>query len=300
MDPVDTRAPTMDPPTLAAPEPYTAIVLAGSRGEGDALAEAVGTRHRALLEVCGVPMLLRVVRALRASPGVGKIIVSIDDPAALVAIPELRSQIADGSVITHVSRPSPSRSVVDIFGGLALDTPVLVTTADHALLTPAMVGHMTTGEAGHADLLVGVVAASRIQAAYPETKRTYLRLRDDAYSGANLFAFRTPAARRAAAFWQRAEQVRKQPWRLVGTFGPTTLLLFLTRRLDLAAAMERVSRAIGARVQAVSLPIPEAAIDVDRESDLALVTRIVRERESGAAGQSGRTPSDLKPPLSGS
>ena len=60
------------------------------------------------------------------------------------------------------------------------------------------------------------------------------------------------------------------------------------------------SHALGARVQAVSLPIPEAAIDVDRESDLALVTRIVRERESGAAGQSGRTPSDRKPPLSGS
>ena len=64
--------------------------------------------------------------------------------------------------------------------------------------------------------------------------------------------------------------------------------------------MERVSRAMGVRVRAVPLPMPEAAIDVDRESDLALVTRILRERGAGAAGQSGRTPSDRKPPLAGS
>ena len=171
MDPLDTRTPAVDPPTTAPRAPYTAIVLAGNRGGNDALADAVGTRHRALLEVCGVPMLLRVVRALRASDGIGRIIVSIDDPAALVGVPELRRQIADGSIVTHVSRPSPSRSVVDILGGLALDTPVLVTTGDHALLTPAMVGLMTTGEAGVADLLVGVVAASRIRAACPDTTR---------------------------------------------------------------------------------------------------------------------------------
>jgi hypothetical protein len=80
------------------------------------------------------------------------------------------------------------------------------------------------------------------------------------------------------AFWRRAERFRKRPWRMVGTFGPITLVLFLLRRLDLEAAFERVSRAVGARVRAIRMPFPEAAIDVDRPADLALVSRLLAER----------------------
>ena len=46
-------------------ERSSALVLAGSRDEGDPLARAQGVRHRALLRGAGVPMLLRVVRALQ-------------------------------------------------------------------------------------------------------------------------------------------------------------------------------------------------------------------------------------------
>ena len=105
------------------------------------------------------------------------------------------------------------------------------------------------------------------------------RLRGEAWSGANLFAFRTERARRAAAWWVRAEAFRKHPWRLVAVFGPISLLLFALRRLDLTGAMRRVSRAVGAEVRAVPLPQAEAAIDVDRPSDLALATRILEQRE---------------------
>ena len=42
--------------------------------------------------------------------------------------------------------------------------------------------------------------------------------------------------------------------------------------------MRRASRAIGARVHAVALSDPEAAIDVDKLEDLELANRILRER----------------------
>ena len=85
--------------------------------------------------------------------------------------------------------------------------------------------------------------------------------------------------RRAAEFWRRAEQHRKSPWRLVGTFGPLTLLLFLARRLDLDAAFRRVSKVIGIEARAIQMPTAEAAVDVDKISDLELVNRIFAERE---------------------
>ncbi len=270
------------PHPQGAPPRFTALVLAGSRGgAGDDLATAQGQRHRALIPVHGVPMLVRVIRTLRAAPSIGAILVSIDDPAALDDVPELRSLVADGALRLRRSESSPSRSVVVVLESLPVGEPVLVTTADHALLTPAMVEHFTLAcRQESADVRVGLVAASLLRARFPESTRTYLPMRDDLYSGANLFAFLTPNAKMAAEFWVRAEAWRKRPWRLALAFGPRALIAFWRRRFDLDAALEQVSRVIGARVRAVRMPFAEAAIDVDRASDLALATRILAEREA--------------------
>jgi len=258
---------------------FNALVLAGRRGSENPFAEVQGETHRALLDVVGVPMLLRVIRALRASSSVERIAVSIDDPAAFEAIPELRELEVRGEIARYASLPSPSRSVQDALNARMLGDRVFLTTADHALLTPEIIDHFAArADQSDADVAVGVVAESVLRAAHPSTTRTYLRFRDGGYSGANLFAFRTKQALRAAEFWVNAEAYRKQPWRLAGAFGPTTLLLFALRRLSLEEALERASRAIGCRIRAVSLPFAEAAIDVDRPSDLALVSEILSAR----------------------
>lgn len=258
---------------------FRAVVLAGHRGGGsDPLARAQGAAHRALLEVCGVPMLVRVVRALRRARAVERIWVSIGEPEALEAQPELAALRAAGELEVHKSLASPSRSALDLLDRLGPGEPVLVTTADHPLLTPAIVDCFTGAAASSdADVLVGAVSGALVRARYPETVRTWVRLRDGDWSGANLFALRTPAARRAVEFWIRAEQLRKHPLRLVGVFGPVTLVLFALRRLDLETGLARVSAAMGVRVRAVPLPFAEAAIDVDRLADLELVTRIFRD-----------------------
>jgi len=171
--------------------------------------------------------------------------------------------------------------VLDVLEGPADGEPVLVVTADHALLSSEMIDTFARAAAAEsADVLVGLVAESLVRARFPDATRTFLRLRGGGYKGANLFAFRTPEARRAAAFWVRAEQFRKQPWRLVGALGPTALLLFVLGRLDVDAAFERLSRAAGARVRPIPLPYPEAAIDVDKPADLDLVCRILAEDDS--------------------
>jgi len=254
-------------------ESYHALVLAGRRGTSDPLDELKAGTHPAMIDVMGVPMLLRVVRALRESGRIDRIAISIDRASALTDA-ELE---AGDRLVHHQSLPSPSRSVRDALSELA--PPVLVTTADHALLTPQIVvDFLERADASGTDLAVGVVEESRIRSAYPEAIRTYLRFREGGYSGANLFAFRTPASLRAAEFWVKAERFRKRPWRLAGVFGPISLLLFALRRLSLDAALARGSAAIGCRVDAVKLPFAEAAIDVDRPSDLALASEILAAR----------------------
>ena len=258
---------------------FNALVLAGRRSAADPLAAAHGKTHRALLDVMGIPMLVRVVRAIRASRGIDRIAVSIDDRAALDSVPELRELAERREITYHASLDSPSRSVRDALNSQLLGKKIIVATADHALLTPEMVDYFIQhAEQSDADIAVGTVTEAVIRAAYPTTTRTYLRFRDGGYSGANLFAFRTERAIRAAEFWMSAEEFRKHPWRLASVFGPKALLLFALRRLSFDAALDRASQAIGCRVRAVPLPFAEAAIDVDHPSDLALASRALQAR----------------------
>ena len=81
----------------------------------------------------------------------------------------------------------------------------------------------------------------------------------------------------------RAERFRKRPWRLVAAIGPGLLVGYLAGRLDLDEALARASRRIGAELRAVSMPRAEAAIDVDRPSDLELAGSILADRETGRA-----------------
>ncbi|MGH6720389.1 MAG: NTP transferase domain-containing protein, partial [Alphaproteobacteria bacterium] len=73
--------------TTTPDEPPTALVLAAARRPDDPIARAAGVDHKALVPVAGVPMLQRVVEALRASGCVGRIVVSIDRAAVLAACP---------------------------------------------------------------------------------------------------------------------------------------------------------------------------------------------------------------------
>ena len=259
--------------------PRQAVVLAGRRSGEDPLAEAAGAVHRALLEIEGEPMLLRVVRFLLTRSSLERVLVNIDRPDLVEALPGWAPLVASGRVALLQSTDSPSRSVLESLDAAGLEhAPVLVTTADHALLDDAMLDAFFAGCEDGTDLCLGLVPSATIRARFPEAKRTYLPFRDERYSGANLFYFRTPASRAAAEFWQRVENDRKQPWKLARAFGLVNLALFVTRRLDLAGAMNRASRVVGAKVHAVALPIAEAAVDVDKLEDLMLVREILEQR----------------------
>jgi GTP:adenosylcobinamide-phosphate guanylyltransferase len=264
--------------------PVTALVLAGSRrGEGDPVARYRQASARCLVTAGGVPMLVRVVRTLAASPWIGAILVSADDGALLDRLPELAALREPGRLRALASTPSLSGSVAAAFA--LAGPPMLVTTADHALLDPAMLDHfLTAADGAAADIAVAMASAAVISAAYPETRRTYVRFRGDGYSGANLFLLRTGAAPRGIEFWRRIERDRKAPWRLARAFGPVLLAAYLLRVATLDQAMRLVSRRLGAAVTAVVMPMAEAAIDVDKPADLDLVEAILARRaRAGAA-----------------
>lgn len=255
-----------------------ALVLAGRRAADEA-GPGGSRRPKALEPVDGVPMLERVVAALVAADCCESIHVCGDDASLVRATPAL-ARLADAGVLRAAAAgASPAASVAAFLASEAGRAPVLATAADHALLTPAMVRHFVeSASASGADAVVAVVEASLFRRRFPHARRTFIPLRGDAVSGANLFLFRTPRGAEVARFWVRAESFRKRPWRMVAVFGPSMLIRFALRRLDLEQALAHAGAVIGAGIAAVRMPFAESAIDVDTPQDLALANRLAAER----------------------
>ncbi len=269
-------------PDLEERGPLAALVLAGERGGENPVAQAAGVSEKCWAPAAGVPMVLRVVDTLRQCRSVSRIAVSLRAGASDANHEALAQRAAGLKLKLLPSGPSPTASILEAVGLLEDPYPLIVTTADHPLLNAEMIDHFWTACAGSdVDVAAAVTPASVIQRAYPETRRTYLRFADGPRSGANLFALLRPEGLEAVRFWQRVERSRKRPWRLMGAFGPRPLLAYLLGRLTVERAASEASRIFGAKAAILDLPFAEAAIDVDKLSDLLLVERILKDREQG-------------------
>lgn len=257
---------------------WTAILLAGQRPGTDPLASHFGETWKALVPVGGEAMLSRAARALLDSPGIDRIVVLAQEHAPLVARPDTAWLDSDAKIRFASSVSSISRSIAAVAGSQAAPWPVLLTTADHALLTPAMVATFLDGVQPDADVAVAMVERRTLLARYPENRRTWLKFRGGAYSGANLFALTSEKARAALDLWATVEQDRKKGLKIVAAFGPWLLLRALTRSISLPRVLELAGARLGLKAQLVALPMPEAAIDVDKPSDHALAEEILASR----------------------
>ncbi len=241
---------------------WTAVILAGQRPGTDALAAAFGETWKALVPFCGEPMVTHVVRTLNASERFSRIIVLAQEPEVL-----RKAVDAGGGAELAESGAGISTSIlkqIDATGDAIW--PLFVTTADHPLLTVAMIDTFLRNADG-AGLAVGMVERAVMQAAYPENRRTWLKFRDGHWSGANLFALGDPAAKAALTLWSAAEQDRKTAWKLFLHFGPWLAFRALTRTIGLGEGLARVGQRMGFSARLVPMPQAEAAIDVDKVSD---------------------------------
>ena len=159
------------------------------------------------------------------------------------------------------------------------ETPVLLTTSDHALLTPQIVDYFCSQALNSGcDVVAAVARHEEVTRFCPETHRTAYRFKDGAYCSCNLFAFLTPRARAAALFWRQVENQRKSPLRIIRTFGLISLIRYLLGGMTFATAVDRVSQRLGFKAGFVILPFPEAAIDVDSVRDWHVVRRLAGEK----------------------
>ncbi len=251
---------------------WTAIVLAGSRPGRDEFAQSHGTDLKALIPVGGVPMVARPVAALLAAPDIGGVRVlaqQIERIAAVLPRDERLGVEPSGATI--------AATISALLADPATRFPLLVTTADHALLDGAMIADFCGRAAGY-DLAIGLVEKKALDARLPQTRRTWLKFRGGAYSGANLFGFGSRDAASAVALWRQVEQDRKKGWRMIAALGPALLLGSVLRVRTLDQSLASIGRRLGLSIAKVELANPLAAVDVDKPADHILVSAILAGR----------------------
>ncbi|MDN5836129.1 MAG: nucleotidyltransferase family protein [Nitrosospira sp.] len=273
---------------------FTALVLAADRTANDPIAVKTGMACKAIAPIYGTPMIIRVLDALEASGMVKTIVVCGPPESAIPDCPELEKRIECGRVTWLPNLDSPSRSANSGLSHIDQDAPVLLTTADHALLTPSIVRYfLGESQMTTSDATVGVVKYEDVAAAFPGVKRTVIRLRGGGVCGCNLYAFLNNRGRGLVSFWRRAEDLRKRPWLLIAQiFGPMAVLSYLLGSLTLARALDAVSAKTGIVVGPVFLPYPQAGVDVDKVEDMLLAESVL----AGAAPLA-REETDLCDPL---
>lgn len=250
---------------------YTALLLAGVRPGGDPFAKGHGVDAKALIPIGGAPMVTRPLAALTASRQVEQVLVMTQRPELIApALP------ANAKWAILPSKGTIAETLLELGERTDAPWPLLVTTADHALLTTAMVNQFIA-DSGDADLAVAVVSRSGFRKRFPDSRRTWIGFRGGRYTGANLFALGSPRALAAVRLWRGIEQDRKKGWRLLLALGwPGLLGLLRLRTLDQTLAA--IAARLGLTARAVRMVDPLAAIDVDKDSDLALAERLIRRR----------------------
>jgi molybdopterin-guanine dinucleotide biosynthesis protein A len=241
----------------------TALVLAGKRdGSLDPLAASAGVTHKCLVPVRGKPLIEYPLSALTACQDIERIVISIDDPEALRALPTVAALEGSGRLTIVAAQHNLVDSVVA--ASRTAGFPMLITTADNALLSPAAVADFVgAAQAQTADVAVAFASREAVLAAHPDGQRRFYAFRCGSYSNCNLYWLRSPTALAAAEVFRSGGQFAKHPKRILRAFGLLNLIRFRLGIGTLDAAFRRLSNRFRLNIQAVVLRDGRLAIDVD-------------------------------------
>ena len=258
--------------------PFAAVVLAGSRPERDELSEMEREPLKAFIQLAGIPMIDYVLKAILRSGFIDDIYVCIDKQARFENKAPLLNQLVTEKKITLVDTgDGPSASASNALNEINETKPVLITTADHPLLTRAILKEfLQKSLRSSCDATLGVIPTDIIENAYPNSKRTRIKFREGGYTGCNLFTLLSREARTLPDFWQDIEAMRKTPFNMATFLGPFIVTQYILGLLSLNKTLNKVSEKTGVTIQAVRMHQPEAGIDVDTPEDLSLVKDIIQ------------------------
>jgi len=252
---------------VTQPSRIGAIVLAGGRVPSSLTDRCA---HRALLPIHGKCMLEYIVETLQQAPSVVATAI-IAPEGALAALPHLPG----------LKAPSGDTLVDNMLKGselLAADgvTHLLFITGDIPLLTVESIeAFITDSLASGAVLTYPIIPREACERRFPGAKRTYVRLQDGTFTGGNVVLTTAKQLREQRSLFQELYLARKQPFKLAGLLGWSTVVRMLTGKLSLSYLEPIASRILQGPVKAIITQYPEIGFDIDKVEDLLAVEQVL-------------------------
>lgn len=245
------------------------VVTAGGRpSPDDPLYPWAHGEPKALLDIAGKPMVQWVLDALNEARAVGRIVlVGLPPQTWLSSRRPLEILPDQGEMLANIQAGAHHLAQLD-----PSSTHFLVCSSD----IPALRGEMVDWLIEHvqqsgADLSYTVIQRQVMEARFPQSRRTYVRLKEGEFCGGDLNAVSLTLALGEHPFTRRLIEARKNPLRQAAMVGFDTLIFLLLGQLNLSQAARRVSRRLGINGQALPCPYAEIGMDVDKPFQLELL-----------------------------
>ncbi|MCL6478000.1 MAG: nucleotidyltransferase family protein [Peptococcaceae bacterium] len=244
-----------------------ALVLAGSRNDGP-LRQCSSVPYEAMITIGRKTMIEYVIDALRSSRRIGRIVVvGPPDVPGFCRRDDVSLVPAEGNLMENILRG------VENLSGAAR---VLLATCDIPLITPqAIEDFLDKCGDKSADIYYPVVPREVVEKSYVNTKRTYVTFKEGDFTGGNLFLIASAAVSRCMVKGQQLVDARKSPFRLSRLMGVPFLIKFMLRMVSISEAERKASDLLGIEGAVVITRYPEVGVDVDKPSDLELVSKVL-------------------------
>ena len=248
-----------------------AVVIAGGIPQPDQpLYEYTQGKAKAMLDIAGKPMVQWVLDALSNAEKVDNVII--------IGLPE-DAEVTCEKPTYHL--PNQGRMLGNIEAGINKMREinpqaeyVLSVSSDIPAITGEMVDWLiTTAMETKHDVYYGVVKKETMDARYPNSNRTFTKLKDMELCGADIhIAHHTMTTDPAhLGTWEVLIGKRKSPMRMAAAVGFWTLALLLLGRLTLKKGVERVTKSLHFTGRAIISPYAEMAMDVDKSHQLEML-----------------------------
>ncbi|MEP6895769.1 MAG: nucleotidyltransferase family protein [Chloroflexota bacterium] len=241
---------------------------------------------KALIDIAGKSMIQWILDALGDAKHVDNVIIIGLSPKSSITCKKPMYFLSNqGRMLSNI--------VAGIKKSLELDKKnkhVLIVSSDIPTIKPEMVDWLVeTSMQTQDDLYYGVCPKDVMEARFPNSKRTWTRLKDMAVCGADMhISHVSMASTEHLETWEALMGNRKSPLRQAGIVGLATFLAYLTRSDTLEQMVERISKRINIAGRAIVWPYAEPCMDVDKPHQLELLRDDLASQERKEATKARR------------
>jgi GTP:adenosylcobinamide-phosphate guanylyltransferase len=249
---------------------YAIVTAGGTPLPDDPLFDYSQGKPKAMLDIAGKPMAQWVLDAISAAESIqGIVLIGLQEDIELSVSKPLRripdqagmlENILAGVEMVQKMAPGPQQ--------------ILVSSSDIPALKPEMVDWLVEAAAQtDDDLYYNVVTRQVMEKRFPESKRTYIKLKDAEVCGGDMNMLHTRAVDTNLDFWREVIASRKNYLKQARMIGFDVLFGVLTHSITLQETLEKVCRRIHMKGRALVSPYAEIAMDVDKPRQLDMMRR---------------------------